>query len=445
MSDLLISEAEARAEFAARIAHDALVAEHGTPADEGGQEVPEVLQPLWWAMAAYMEVPDPDVIVAALATAVAQAVPGDPLWLMIVHPSSSGKSEVIRLLDQVADQRVKEITLPGLLSITQSKNPKAIGLLTNYIGADALFTISDLSPMLGDTRQSAAAKSDLWNALRDIYDGEYRRTMHGGSVAWNGRLTMLAACTPEIDRYSAYADALGTRWLYYRPTATTAQARRDKTRFVLRRSQLNEHRASACAIATDLIVAARMHRSNELPESFEEPLAAAADLAAYGRAAVPRGWNREVDGIVTAEEPMRLAGQLRMLALGALALGIGEAMAMRVVHRAALSSMPQARRYVLEVLAGAEDGMSGRAVARAADLHQAVAARALEDWALVGFAEQLPINDDGDPAPGAVWSLTAENRELVRAVTEHAADIAPPNTPLLNSPSSEGNVRGVFS
>jgi hypothetical protein len=411
------------------------------PEDVAYAEASAVMLPLQVAMSAYTHLFDLDAIIAGLAVGVAQAIPGDPLWLMLVHASSGGKSEVVRLLDGVADERLKDATLPGLISMTQAKQPRPIGLLMGYVGADALFTISDLSSMLGDTRQSSAQKTELWNALRDIYDGEYSRVMHGGAVAWNGRLTMLSACTPEIDRFTAYANALGTRWLQYRPPETDVPERIERADYVLRRSEINEKRRHAQAIATDLITAARERIPAALPESFYEPLAWVADLAAYGRATIPRGWNREVDGVQSIEEPMRLAGQLQMLALACLALGVGEAMALRVTHRAALSSMPQDRRRVLMVLAGTEEPLSGRAVARAADLHHAVASRALEDWALLGFVETERTNDDGDPIPGSGWRLTAEKRDGVRAAAGHAADIPHP----LISSSGVRNVRHVSS
>jgi hypothetical protein len=393
--------------------------------DAAFTEASNVLFPLQTAMALYTHAFDLDVIVAGLATGVAQAVPGDPLWLMLVHASSGGKSEVVRLLDGVTDERLKEVTKAGLLSRTQGQNSRPTGLLTRYQGGDALFTISDLSPMLGDSRQSSAQKSELWNAFRDIYDGEWAYDLNVGPVRWQGRITMLAACTPAIDTFSAYADALGTRWLQYRPPQTPPSERLLRSDFALRRGNMNRLRADARDVATEIILGARTRIPDSLPEHFMEPLAAAADLAAYGRAAVPRAFNREVDGIVEPEEPMRLAGQLRSLALACLALGVGDQMTMRVVHRAALSSMPQARRRVLEALVASDEPLSVSAVARAADLHRHVARRALEDWTLIGtgFVEPDQANEDGEASPGAGWRLSAENRDAVRNVIWHAADI----------------------
>jgi hypothetical protein len=384
------------------------------------------LDALMAAMGEYMNAPDKDVVVVALATGVARWAEGDPLWLMLVHPSSGGKSEVNRLLDGVADERLKDVTLASLLSMSTGKNARPVGLLTNYVGENALFTISDLSPMLGDTRQSGGHKVELWNALRDVYDGEYSRRMHAGVASWNGRVTMLAAVTPEIDRFSAYADALGTRWVQYRPPATEKEGRRENARRVLKRGELNERRAEARDIATLLIEVAVQRIPQELPPKFEDMIVDAADLTAYGRVVVPRGWDRKVEGVVYAEEPARLAGQLRMLTLGALAIpGVDEATVFKIVRRAALSSMPQARARVIEVLAAAEQPLSARHIAAIAGLAHTVAVRALEDWQLIGFAESAK-NESGAELVDAGWTLTTEHAATVRRVGVPAVDIAPP-------------------
>jgi hypothetical protein len=54
---------------------------------------------------------------AVLAAGVSKALADEePLWLMLVGAPSSGKSEAIHLLDDLADLRVDELTRAGLLS-----------------------------------------------------------------------------------------------------------------------------------------------------------------------------------------------------------------------------------------------------------------------------------------------------------------------------------------
>ena len=56
-------------------------------------------------------------IIGALCGAVASELTGEePLWTMLVGPPGGGKTEAIRLLDDVVDRRVDELTRAGLLS-----------------------------------------------------------------------------------------------------------------------------------------------------------------------------------------------------------------------------------------------------------------------------------------------------------------------------------------
>ena len=70
-------------------------------------------------------------IILVIAVAVsAHDEESEPLWGMIVGAPSSGKTEQIRSLDDVTDDRVDELSAPALLSWTKNKVPKPTGVLT---------------------------------------------------------------------------------------------------------------------------------------------------------------------------------------------------------------------------------------------------------------------------------------------------------------------------
>lgn len=46
----------------------------------------------------------------------------------------------------------------------------------------------------------------------------------------------------------------------------------------------------------------------ELPDELDDVICDVATLVAYGRASVPRDWKREVDGVVTVEDPAGSSG-----------------------------------------------------------------------------------------------------------------------------------------
>src|SRR5215470_11934369 len=53
------------------------------------------------ALAEGMFVGDPDAIEVAMATVVANAEDGDPLWVLLVGPPSRGKTELVQAFEQV--------------------------------------------------------------------------------------------------------------------------------------------------------------------------------------------------------------------------------------------------------------------------------------------------------------------------------------------------------
>jgi hypothetical protein len=61
----------------------------------------------------HLAVDEADHIVFALAIAVAARLDGDPLWALLVGPPSSGKTETLRALDDVADEHLDEINRRG--------------------------------------------------------------------------------------------------------------------------------------------------------------------------------------------------------------------------------------------------------------------------------------------------------------------------------------------
>ena len=71
-----------------------------------------------------------------------------------------------------------------------------------------------------DTRGTVLA------ALREIYDGAWVRHVGvdgGRTLAWSGKVALIAGCTPTIDSHHAVMAAMGERFMLYRlpPVAET--------------------------------------------------------------------------------------------------------------------------------------------------------------------------------------------------------------------------------
>jgi hypothetical protein len=391
----------------------------GMPAGWSGP-VAELLE----LLATYVHLDDPGHVWFALAVAVSAALDGDPLWGMLIGPSSSGKTEAIRALDTLAEP-IDEITAPALLSWTHGRKPQPTGVLTR-IGERGLVTVGDFSTVLATSDRGG--RDQLFALLRRVYDGQVTRDLGNAPVPlrWSGRLTLLAACTPAIDNYASHADQLGPRWLYYRLAAASTTAKRATSRKARQRAgQLASSRRQAAELTGRLVGAA--HRTVggvQLSAAAAEHLDDLAIVCCYGRAVVPRNayGRREIEGLAIVEEPPRLVAQLVLLARGLLALGLAEPAAVALCRRAALDSMPAVRRGLLQVLADADEVTVSEA-ARRVGCHRHVARLALEELAAIGLAACPGLDEDPDDDPelggrwaAHPWRLAGPDQRLVRAV-----------------------------
>jgi hypothetical protein len=397
----------------------------------------------------YVHLDDPGHVWFALAVAVSAALDGDPLWGMLIGPSSSGKTEAIRALDTLAEP-VDELTAPALLSWTHARQPRPTGVLTR-IGERGLVTVGDFSTVLATSDRGG--RDQLFALLRRVYDGQVTRDLGNAAapLRWSGRLTILAACTPAIDNYASHTDQLGPRWLYYRLAPGSSHAKRATSRKArLRAGQLGTYRHQTAELTGRLVGAARQHAGRvRLSERAAERLDDLAIVCCYGRAVVPRNayGRREIEGLAIVEEPPRLVAQLVLLARGLLALGLPEPAAVGLCRRAALDSMPAVRRALLQALADAGE-LTVSEAARRVGCHRHVARMALEELAAIGLATCPDLDDDpqDDQEPGGRWAahpwrLAGPDQRLVCAVLAapawHEVWGAPPG-----SGEGEGHGRG---
>lgn len=368
------------------------------------------------ALRAYCHLEDETPVHFALAVAVAAHLDGDPLWGLIVGSPSGGKTEAIRTVEAVADDQLDEVTAAGLLSWSKARKPRPTGLLTR-IGSPAFATIADLSTLLAG---SDRGQRDMTYALlRRVFDGSVTRELgQQEPLHWKGKLSLLAAATQDVDRYASHADALGPRWLYLRVPELSAEGRRlaaEKAREYAH--EKTEMRAAAQHAACDLVVAALRQLPNVLVTAMAGGIIdRAAIVASLGRAAVPRtGYGaREVIGEAVREEPMRLVGQLTSLHHALLALGAHEAVALQIVQRAALDSMPLTRRKVLSVLATGEV-VTAADIARRVHSDRKVVRFALEDLHVIGACRYEGDDQDDEEAsrPRKQWRLAGPDAQII--------------------------------
>jgi hypothetical protein len=311
---------------------------------------------------------------AVLVVGVSKALTDEePCWAMLVGAPSSGKSEAIRLLDELADLRVDELTRAGLLSWgTGGRKAKRSGILTR-LPKNALLTVSDFSTVI--TASDREGRARMFGMLRVVYDGHVYRGIggepagDGDELEWSGHLTLLAAATPAIDNATSFEGALGERWLTLRLPESDAGRAVARARYVVDRRDLGDHRKRAQRAALELVLGARGRIPDTLPGDHIERLVHLSTFVAHARTGVQHegtGAYRVILGVPTPEEPTRLVGQLTRLARCAVALGLDHHQALELASRVALDSIPLARMRALSaVIEAGEVGADVSAVHRA--------------------------------------------------------------------------------
>jgi len=145
--------------------------------------------------------PDPAVAYLVLAAVAANRLPGDPLWLLVVGPPSSGKTEMLDSLSDLAEfHAVSTFTEAGLLSGSSTKEgSSATGGLLRQLGERGLMVVSDFGTLLNE---HGSTRNRLFACLREIFDGRFVRrlgTDGGRTFAWKGHAGFIGACTEAID------------------------------------------------------------------------------------------------------------------------------------------------------------------------------------------------------------------------------------------------------
>lgn len=371
-------------------------------------------------LASYQHIDDPGHIWFALAVAVSgHAFTGEPLWGMLVGPSSSGKTETARALGAVAGH-IDDLTASALMSWTKGKNPRPTGVLYR-VGDHGIVTIGDFSTVLAASNKGA--KDQLFAMLRRAYDGHVTRDLgtHPEQLRWHGRLTILACCTPIIDEYTSHADSLGPRWLYYRMAPRSLDGMRAMTESA--RIPADEGRAKAAQLAEQIInTAVERSKTVLLDQRLTGVIGDLAIVACYGRASVPRSsfGRREITGEASREEPARLFKQLSQLVRALLSLGADTGHALELARRCALDSIPQTRRKALELLVTGLE-MTVSEIAREIGCDRKVARFALEELAAAGvlsWPESYDAEEDASQdqwAPRA-WKLNGLAASLITRV-----------------------------
>lgn len=297
-----------------------------------------------------------DVICAAYA---AHRLYGQPVWLTIIAPPSSGKAwmEAFGPLDKahIVDAVTKNTFLSGQIVVEGEGRPPS---LLHRFGDDAVILIPDFSTIASLPR---AHRNSVLADMRKIYDGHLRKEFGtAASMAqreWKGKVTFIIAATPQLEHMHAVMQPLGERFVsvrWSRPGQGTVQGGIEAARVAIKQDA-KAARSELCSAVSGLF-AGLPSLHPELSDGTGQAIACLAEFTSRARAHIVRDSRKRIIAIPEPEGSTRLAQQLAQLARGfALIRGSGqvEEADLSLARRVAMDSIPGIRRKFLDHLIAA--------------------------------------------------------------------------------------------
>lgn len=291
---------------------------------------------------------------------------GDPAWLFIVAPPGAGKSTI----SIMGAAGLEQVTLlgdftestflsgfyghqqPGMLEKLGEPNHR--GNLQTTEG-DAIFLVKDFTTVLGMRREKRGV---ILSQLREIHDGEFRRDFGTGeSKVWRGRVTIVAAVTPALDRHYSIFSTLGERFLqlrWHRPDSEVAGE------WAIRQQGKEEEIRQEARRVIGQIMSNSLNEPPVLQDEMKKRIANMAEVIAVGRTHVYRNnyGRREIEYVPEAEANTRISKGLAAIARGVAALNRHEEVGeedIQDVFRVGLDCLPQNRQRLLLAVLQSKD------------------------------------------------------------------------------------------
>jgi hypothetical protein len=349
---------------------------------------------------------DQDVIDIAFATYVGNKLDGDPLWICIIGPPASGKTEIIASMDGYEGVYLLSSLTPNTLlsgKISPSQDGRNASLLFRL--DQKVVLVKDLTTIITLPKDT---KGEVFSQLREIYDGKYSKAYGtGATIVWRGKIGILAGVTPAIDKQLAINQLLGERFLYYR-MHTRDHPNAAKIAFE-RCTGIDAYRKDFQQEVSRFLtwLDANAQRNVTFDTDVKQSLINLAILCAHARSAVLRHRrDQTLQSMPEPEGPARMVKQLSLLARS-LAIVRGQDLVdwsiFALVKKVARDSIPRLRLEVLETLwdmfgkgLEVQDGKivwpwhRTKEIAERANLPLATARLTLEDLMLLKLVKRAP-------------------------------------------------------
>ena len=298
--------------------------------------------------------PDPITFRAALAVPAALNLEQSSTWLMIVGPSSSGKTSLhFPMLKAYAKTKeTSNVNVPGLLSL--AKGHRGEGVLAN-LGVKGLWLIKDMGSIISMREDK---RNEFLASMREIYDGSWTRDSGKGNESWVGNINVVAASTRAIERAYRVNQELGERFIYIRTRRPEGQPLRRKA--ARQAGQKGKMTSELQAIAKRLLHNMTPAKNFSISEEWEARTFDAAEFVAQARTGIVHDGKRSIVDVLDIEGAPRLYQEMLAILAGDAALHgqntIDETQ-FPLLKRLSFDTIPLARGRILEALSDAQTSL----------------------------------------------------------------------------------------
>ncbi len=350
----------------------------------------------------WLELADDLMPVVPLAAAVANFLDGEPVWLAVIAPPSSGKSDILMAMSSIKGVHMLSTITPKTFASGLKPTPgksRAPSLLERLqAGNKRLLIFKDFGTILNLHPND---RNTIFAQLREIYDGRYSASFGTGiDIDWKGRIGVLAGATPNIDHAHRMNAELGERFVSYRPLVPDPGRVAMKALLVSgqedeRRAALQQAYRSAFGRATAAWQSLKRQGQLDVAPEAHPAIAALGEFVAAARRAVRHERSRWDDTfeVLPPEGPARLLKVLNQLHRAAvICYGGNTEAAMRLTVRVGVDSLPGKRGVALRELARNQDGITANSLAGRLQCDAGTAARELKDLVAIGLVtKSVPV------------------------------------------------------
>lgn len=397
------------------------------PPRESKWKQPPSLDDVYTVFKKWLYLDSTDALDIMLATYISQQIDGEPVWMFIVGPPGSAKTETLSSLSWLdSAYMTSSVTPHSLISGANWKDQNDPSLIPKLDGK--VMVIKDFTSILS---MRDTDKDEIFGILRDAFDGKCGKEFGNGVVRkYESRFTVLAAVTPSIYALSSTHTALGERFLKFGIGDNLVHQHEDA---IIDRAITNINRETSMRDDLADVVHAFLSRRiglekiplgalPELPDEIRQKIIALARFGARMRGSVTRDTYRNdiVTSRPSAEVATRLGKQLAKLCQALAVLHGRRAVTIedyRLVKKVMLDTIPQRTedvlRNILLTCPGSDDTISTTEVSNKTRYPQATISRILQDLTVLDITNRKVGKINGH-AHNSQWSLSGYIRGLIQ-------------------------------